>query len=464
MSSNPFPNEAVISVENVSKAYAIYEKPADRLKQMLSFGRKKYYREFPAVTNVSFSLKPGESLGIVGRNGSGKSTLLQMISGTLQPTSGSIAINGRIAALLELGAGFNPEFTGHENIFLNASVLGLTDQEIRERYDDILGFADIGDFIQQPVKTYSSGMYARLAFAVASSVSPDILIVDEILAVGDAKFQSKCFYRIAALRDNGTSILFVSHASEQVIKHCSRAILLEKGRLISIGEPKKIINDYMSLLFGKEKSESPPATAVVGKVLKNEIAHHETELAESGELPSFFDASIEDQFQNHNSYNKHEHRWGDCQATILDYYLEVDGESFPLHIRSKSELTLSIKVLFNENILRPIFGFTIKTKDGVTLGGSNSEMCQTTTPLDVGIAGQIAIVTLRCNPNIAPGDYFISVGVASMVQGEVVPHDRRYDSIHLLVSDTVDYLGITDFGMSIASHIVPLPNIRCGNE
>jgi lipopolysaccharide transport system ATP-binding protein len=238
-----------IRVSNLSKCYHIYDKPRDRLLQMLARGRKQLYREFWALQDVSFEIKKGETVGIVGRNGSGKSTLLQLICGTLNPTSGTIQTNGRIAALLELGSGFNPEFTGRENVYMNAAVLGLAKEETDVRYDDIVAFADIGEFINQPVKTYSSGMMVRLAFAVQATVDPDILIVDEALAVGDEKFQRKCFARLEDLKSQGTSILFVSHAGPQVIELCDKALLLEQGTRLMYTSPMPVIRTYQELLY-----------------------------------------------------------------------------------------------------------------------------------------------------------------------------------------------------------------------
>ncbi|WP_139253149.1 ABC transporter ATP-binding protein, partial [Escherichia coli] len=237
-------SDNIIEITGLSKCYQIYDSPKDRLMQMFFRSRKQLYREFWALKNVSFSLKKGETVGIIGRNGSGKSTLLQMICGTLTPTDGTVKVNGRIAALLELGAGFNPEFTGHENIFMAASLYGLTNEQIRQRYDKILAFADIGDYIDQPVKTYSSGMYVRLAFAVIAHVDADILVVDEALAVGDAVFTQKCMRFIRKFKENGT-LLFVSHDTQSVINLCDKAIWLHKGEMISSGKAKAITEKYL---------------------------------------------------------------------------------------------------------------------------------------------------------------------------------------------------------------------------
>ena len=259
----PMFSEIAIKVESISKCYEIYEQPSDRLKQFImprlrhlaGLPPKKYYREFWALKDVSFEVKKGETVGIVGRNGGGKSTLLQMICGTVNATSGKITTNGRIAALLELGSGFNPEFTGRENVYMNASVLGLTKEEIDTRFDEIAAFAEIGDFLDQPVKTYSSGMYARLAFSIAINVDPEILIVDEALAVGDARFVAKCMRRIKNIQERGASILFVSHDVGAVRTLCERAIWLDKGCLVDQGNVFPVTGRFTEFMFSDEKNE-----------------------------------------------------------------------------------------------------------------------------------------------------------------------------------------------------------------
>ncbi|WP_322050867.1 ABC transporter ATP-binding protein [Paraburkholderia bannensis] len=250
-------SDIAIKVENLSKRYQIYDQPRDRLKQfvlprvrgMLGAPATQYFREFWALRDVSFEVKRGETVGIIGRNGSGKSTLLQMICGTLNPTEGSVKASGRIAALLELGSGFNPEFTGRENVFLNAAVLGLTHEEVEACFDDIVSFADIGHFLDQPVKNYSSGMVVRLAFAIQAMINPDIFVVDEALAVGDEKFQRKCFARLEDLKSRGTSILFVSHSAASIIELCERSLLLDSGRRIMYGAAPQSVRAYQKLLY-----------------------------------------------------------------------------------------------------------------------------------------------------------------------------------------------------------------------
>lgn len=254
--------EPAIRAQNLSKCYTLFDKPADRLKQMLWRGRRKYYREFWALRDIDLAVGHGEVLGIVGRNGAGKSTLLQLICGTLAPTSGAVRVNGRVAALLELGAGFNPEFSGRENVYLAASVLGLTPAEIDARFDAIVDFSGIRDFIDQPVKTYSSGMYVRLAFSISTSVAPDILVIDEALSVGDGQFARKSFERIMSLRDRGATILFCSHSMYQIEALCNRALWLEGGSIKALGAPAEVIRDYNIFLDGGDSpTEAPSATA-----------------------------------------------------------------------------------------------------------------------------------------------------------------------------------------------------------
>lgn len=256
-------DDVAIRIERISKRYEIYDQPRDRLKQFIlprlrratRLTHRDYFHEFWALKDISFDVRKGETVGIVGRNGSGKSTLLQIVCGTLAPTTGSVAASGRIAALLELGSGFNPEFTGRENVYLNGALLGLGKEEIDARFDDIAAFADIGEFIEQPVKTYSSGMQVRLAFAVQAMVDPDILVVDEALAVGDEKFQRKCFARIEKLKSDGTSILFVSHAAPQVVELCERALLLERGERLLCAHPLAVTRAYQKLIYAPENEQ-----------------------------------------------------------------------------------------------------------------------------------------------------------------------------------------------------------------
>lgn len=281
------PADDVLSVEGVGKYYEIYSKPFDRLKQTLWRGRKQFFREFWALRDVSFAVKRGEAVGVVGRNGSGKSTLLQIIAGTLRPTQGSVTVRGRVHALLELGSGFNPDFSGRENVFLNGSILGLTQVQIAARFDEIAGFADIGDFLDQAVKTYSTGMFMRLAFAVQVVLEPELLIVDEALAVGDAAFQMKCYQRMRRMIDDGLSVLLVAHDTQTIRSFCHRALWLDGGRLKTIGKPVDVTSAYVQDLF-RERSGARAATAAnAGKPAVSVAASDQQALSSQRELIDF---------------------------------------------------------------------------------------------------------------------------------------------------------------------------------
>jgi lipopolysaccharide transport system ATP-binding protein len=438
-------NDIAIRVHNLSKCYQIYNAPRDRLKQfvvprmqrLLGKPPKQYYSEFWALKDISFEVKKGETVGIIGRNGSGKSTLLQIICGTLTPTSGTVETHGRIAALLELGSGFNPEFTGRENVYLNAAVLGLSKEEIDQRLDDILAFADIGKFIEQPVKTYSSGMVVRLAFAVQSQIAPDILIVDEALSVGDAKFQAKCFERLRQLKDNGTSILLVTHSSEQIVTHCSNAILLNGGVQVETGEPGRVVNCYLDLLFGKEKN---PLAGPVQLIAQSEP---------SGNYAVSQLSHQQDLFATRPGYNPHEYRWGDGTVSILDFYYAVDGEPYPSALSTGQTVCLAISIQFCRDLVRPILGITIKTKEGVTVYGVNTETLNCDDFQGLGTQGSVVDVETNFACRLAPGDYFVSLGIATRQGEDVIPHDRRYDAIHLQVRPDSSFFGLTDLELNL---------------
>ncbi len=439
-------SEIAIKVASLSKCYQIYNTPRDRLKQFILpraqrvIGKQpcQYYREFWALKDVSFEVNKGETVGIIGRNGSGKSTLLQLICGTLHPTSGRIQTHGRIAALLELGSGFNPEFTGRENVYMNAAVLGLSKEETDARFDDIVAFADIGDFIEQPVKTYSSGMYVRLAFAIQSQIEPDILIVDEALSVGDAKFQAKCFDRLSQLKENGTSILLVTHSSEQIVSHCTKAILFDRGIQVETGEPRHIVNRYMDLLFGKERINYSSSTTSTHP--------SSTHYRHSKNLQLNFS---DDVFASRKGYNQHEYRWGDGTASILDFHLSADSTPYPSAIASGQNIVLTVAIRFYENLIRPILGITIKTKEGITVYGANSETLSTKETKDLGNKGTAAAIEVAFICRLAPGDYFISFGVATRQGEEIIPHDRRYDAIHLQIAPSTEFFGLVNLDLKL---------------
>jgi lipopolysaccharide transport system ATP-binding protein len=358
-----------IHAQNLGKAFQLYDRPIDRLKQMLMRGRRKYYKEFAALHDVSFELPKGEVLGLVGRNGAGKSTLLQLICGTLSPSSGQVSVHGRVAALLELGAGFNPDFTGKENIYLNASILGLSKAEIDARYEDIVEFSGIADFIHQPVKTYSSGMYVRLAFSIATSVDPDILVIDEALSVGDGAFARKSFDRIMRLKEKGATILFCSHSIYQIEALCTRALWLEKGVVRLMGDPSTVVARYQNFL----DRDAAPQTA-------QPVAH----------TPSVIG-----------------------QARILGVQTRVDGEAgTSLQIQS-AEQTLAIAVGFASDpaLPSPVVAVTVHSPDGRTITSSSTQADGLELSRDVTGRGTATIEFPKIP--LLKGEYYIGVYLLS---------------------------------------------------
>jgi lipopolysaccharide transport system ATP-binding protein len=336
-----------------------------------------------------------------------------------------------------LGSGFNPEFTGRENVYTNAATLGLSRAETDARFDDIAAFADIGDFIDQPVKIYSSGMMVRLAFAVQAQTSPDVLIVDEALAVGDAKFQAKCFERLRQLKEGGTSILLVTHSTEQIVTHCSEAVLLERGGVMESGAPRNVVNRYLDLLFGKPPAvaRAPTSVAPIPAAMRPDLA---TALSVDGEV-----------FASRPNYNRNEYRWGDRKATILDFVLSDGWELYPAAVESGGRVQLRVAIRFEEEVVRPVLGVTIKTREGVTVYGTNSDLLGVSGVAEAGARGTLLIAELAWRCTLAPGDYFVSLGVASRGVEGVVPHDRRYDAVHLQVKPTEQFFGIADLQGSI---------------
>ncbi|HEU4874294.1 MAG TPA: ABC transporter ATP-binding protein, partial [Pyrinomonadaceae bacterium] len=378
--------EPVLRIEGVSKQYRIYERAADRLKEMATLGRWKTHREFWALRDVSFEVEPGTTFGIVGPNGCGKSTLLQIVAGTLQPTLGTVWRNGRTAALLELGAGFNPEFTGVENVFMNASLMGISHAETAAMLPAIERFAEIGDFIHQPVKTYSSGMYVRLAFAAAISVTPQILIVDEALAVGDAVFQHRCMRRIRELQESGMTILLVSHDPNAIRALCSRALLLHEGRMEALGKPNDVLNRYQKLIMARE------------------TAYEENQLTPAGEETN--DVELEDAPQLSFTY-----RHGDGRAAVTGVSLvNATGQRVEF-VETGEEVMVRVRIHFREPFEAPVCGFLIRNRHGIHLYGTNTDLQQVT--LGPVQRGEMIEVSFNFNCWLAPDSYSLTVGVHS---------------------------------------------------
>lgn len=431
-------SDYAIQIENVTKTYTVYNKPVDRLYDLILNGSNRG-RQINALDSVSMNIPRGKTIGLIGHNGSGKSTLLQIIAGTLRATNGTIHVSGKIAALLELGSGFNPEFSGHENVVLNGTLMGLSRDEINQRMESIIDFADIGEFIDQPVKTYSSGMFLRLAFAAAVHTDPDILIVDEALAVGDARFQNKCFRKFKEFQEAGKTILFVSHTTELLVRHCDYAYLLNKGKMVFEGTPKDVVNEYHDQLFGKK--EIIVKKAVSGGRTDNKLWGNEEENFKESRPD-------EDQCVKNLTYNIQEYRWGSREAEIVDYQIVSDGRYNQVEYNSAFPMSISLKIRFNKTVLRPVYGLTIKTTDGVIVYGSNSrDLGQ---PFIIKNQGDWSIVKFEFVPNLVQADYFISLGVAEDIPGEEpTPLDRRYDMIHVKLSHNTLSFGIVDLNMNV---------------
>lgn len=424
-------SEISIIADGLSKEYHIYEQPHHRLLQMVFRGRRHFHKTFHALQDISFQVRRGETVGIIGRNGAGKSTLLQLLCGTLTPSSGTVDVRGRVAALLELGAGFNPEFTGRDNVYLNASILGLTHAQVDQRFDDIAAFADIGEFIDQPVKTYSSGMYVRLAFAVIAHVDADVLIIDEALAVGDALFTQKCMRFLRRFCENGT-LLFVSHDSAAVTSLCERAIWLERGTVRAIGPARDICKDYNAEIYQQDRSASQAAKGEVGNTAAPkrkpvQAIDHEPLVVEDARWESLKDSPLRNAMTV-QAFNPQD-SFGTGKMQVLDVWLETldgiaqnsitGGETVELIIRYRSEITVDSVIV----------GFQLKDRRGQILFGDNT--CITTLDSPVGIRmGEEQQGRFRFQmPLLQSGEYSITVSVAEGTQQDHIQHHWLHDAL-----------------------------------
>lgn len=418
------PENAII-VRNLNKSYHLYNKRSDRVKEAFHPFRKKYHTPFSALSDVSLSIQKGETIGIIGRNGSGKSTLLQVICGILNPTSGTVEKDGRISALLELGAGFNPEFTGRENVYINGAIFGLKREEIDARFNDIESFADIGIYIDQPVKSYSSGMYVRLAFAVAVNARPDILIVDEALAVGDTLFQSKCFAKFKEFQKKGVTILFVSHSMDLVTRYCRRAYLLEKGKLLFEGSSKHVVDEYNRLIVNNSIQAS----------------------FENGTHENKADTDSFREWRGLFKKNPHENRYGNGQAEIIEAGIFTEeGEAAQTLVHGKI-YDFKLKARFNGEAENPIFAYTIKDIKGFDISGTNT-LYQN---ISVGTVktGDILMATFRHKVLLNAGGYLLSFGCAGLIDGEYVVFERRYDVMAFDIISERSSVGFVDMDSDI---------------
>lgn len=419
-------SEYAIVVDSVTKMYKLYEKSSDRMREALGLSKKPLYKEHYALRDLSFTVRRGETVGIIGTNGSGKSTILKIITGLLNPTEGKVEIDGRISALLELGAGFNPEYTGIENIYLNGTMMGFSREEVDKKMDDILSFADIGEFVKQPVKTYSSGMFVRLAFAVAINIEPEILIVDEALSVGDVFFQAKCYQKFEEFKQMGKTILFVSHDLSSVSKYCDRVILLNKGEKLAEGSPKEMIDIYKKILTSKPVS----STSVESE--KEEIVSSKQNLH---------------MWKDHFEVNPNVNEYGNFKAKIIDFAIIDENGQMTNAIAKGSRFKIKSKVEFYSQIINPIFTYTFKTVKGVDVTGTNTmfEKC------DVGTVdkGDVYVATFEQEMNLQGGEYLLSMSCTGYEEGQLVAYHRLYDLLNVTVISDKNTVGFYDMNSMV---------------
>lgn len=426
----PGGSEHAIAVRNISKIYKIYDTPSDRLKELLNPFRKNYHREFWALRDINLQIPKGMTFGIIGQNGSGKSTLLQIIAGVLRPNSGHIEVNGRISALLELGAGFNKEFTGRENVFMQGAIMGISRKEMEARFESIAEFADIGHFIDQPAKTYSSGMYVRLAFATAINVDPDLLIIDEALSVGDVMFQRRCYRKIEDFQRAGKTIIFVSHSLGVVTSICTRAVLLDKGAITVSGEPKYVVNKYSKLLSEREEAY---AKRLSGKYDKPSPKDERLQ-APSGLKPQ----------------NTSEFRYGTGEAEIVDcQILDDKGEKTSI-LNMGKEYTVKYNVHFKKDVKEPIFGMMVKTLKGIEVFGTNT--LYEGIPVGPARKGSGLTAEFKFIARLHQGAYALTIGVAESTPSSINALDRRCDiAVFRVLGNRKQWVGLVD--MDIKTYI-----------
>lgn len=424
-----------IKVSDVSKIYQLYEKPIDRLKEALSITKKNYHKDFFALDKVSFEVEKGQTVGIIGTNGSGKSTILKIITGVLTPTSGTVEVNGKISALLELGAGFNNEYTGIENIYMNGTMMGYTREEMDAKLPEILEFADIGDFVHQPVKTYSSGMFVRLAFALAINVEPEILIVDEALSVGDVFFQAKCFRKIDEIRQKGTTVLMVTHDMGSVVKYCEKVVLLNRGHFVAEGEAGEMVDLYK-------------------KILANQFDESDTKEADAVDCDK---PSIEKEYKvwkEKLGLNAETLEYGDKKAEIIDFGIFDHNGEISNIVTKGEEFTLRMRVKFAEKQRNPIFAYTFKDKRGTEITGTNTmlEGCM----IEETKSGEIYDVSFKQKAIMQGGEYLLSLGCTVFKGEDLSINHRLYDVTYLTVLSEINTIGYFDIGSEA--------NITCINE
>jgi teichoic acid transport system ATP-binding protein len=427
-------NNKALTVNNVTKIYKLYEKPIDRLKEAMSLTHKNYHRDFYALNGISFDVEKGQTVGIIGTNGSGKSTILKIITGVLTPTTGDVQVNGVISALLELGAGFNMDYTGIENIYMNGTMMGFSRKEMDEKLKDILDFADIGDFVYQPVKTYSSGMFVRLAFALAINVEPEILIVDEALSVGDVFFQAKCYRRMEEIRKNGTTILMVTHDMGAIIKYCDRVVVLNRGNFIAEGEPGKMVDLYKKIL-ANQMDDLDEELEAADNGLYNDFSGDQA-IAERSR------AAAGGMMKDKLTINPNRTEYGDKRAEIIDFGLLDERGNITNLLLKGERFTIKERIHFHGEIETPIFTYTIKDKRGADLTGTNT-MFESSDVKSVK-KGDEYVVEFTQKMTLQGGEYLLSMSCTGFENGEHVVYHRLYDIVNITVISNKNTVGVYD--------------------
>ena len=431
--------DIAISVNDVSKMYKLYDNPMDRLKESLGLSRKKKYKEHYALNHVSFQVHKGETVGIIGTNGSGKSTILKIITGVLSPTGGEVSVNGRISALLELGAGFNGEYSGLENVYLNGSMIGFSREEIDAKLQSILDFADIGEFIHQPVKTYSSGMFVRLAFAVAINIDPEILIVDEALSVGDVFFQAKCYRKFEEFKEMGKTILFVSHDLSSIGKYCDRVVLLNKGEKLAEGGAKEMVNLYRRVLVNQYDD------ADLEEGAENAEAGQDGQLTDgtAGENVSKKEHAGGGRAMKESlNLNPKVLEYGSKLGEIVDFAIRDDTGMITNVIEKGKEFSVQMKVRFQADVNDPIFAFTLKDLKGTEITGTNTMYEHT--PVKPQKAGDVREITFKQIMPLEAGEYMLCLGCTGYKDGDFTVFHRLYDVCNLTVITDKKAVGYFD--------------------
>lgn len=438
-----------IKVTDVEKVYKLYDKPSDRIKEALGFGRGRHHTEHHALKGVNLTIRQGECVGIIGTNGSGKSTILKIITGVLNATRGEVEVNGRISALLELGAGFNMEYNGIENIYLNGTMIGFSEKEIDEKLDAILEFADIGEYVYQPVKTYSSGMFVRLAFAVAINIDPEILIVDEALSVGDVFFQAKCYHKFEEFKEMGKTIVFVSHDLSSISKYCDRVVLLNQGTKLGEGKPKEMIDIYKQVLVGQYVASEPEQASLLDDEELREAASG-TKAEDGGRKNTGAGAHAKGENANPEgaiAENPELLEYGSKKAVITEYYITDHKGVKTSAILKGSRFSICMKVQMQEDIHAPIFAFTIKNVRGTEITGTNTMFEKAF--LEPVEAGDVREVVFTQEMNLQGGDYLLSLGVTGYENDDFTVYHRLYDVLNLSVISDKDTVGFYDMNSVI---------------